>query len=111
MSDSPPSVHLPSTSYEKSTDELRVVTRVLPPSNVFEEFMGGGEAARTVVVKVQRKWLIFDGIPSDPKRHFMGSMDGTMINRVVGRPVWRDLPSVTEAEAQPEGLTPPSQPA
>jgi hypothetical protein len=86
--------------YDISTDELRVVTRVLPPGNVFDEFLGGGEAVRTVVVKVQRKWLVF---PDSVSFAFNYSS--------LAKPEWRDLPSVTEVEAEAERLTPPSQPA
>lgn len=77
-----------SASYEKPTNELRGVIR--------------DGVAQDVMFRIQRKWLVFHGVPTDPKRHCMGSMDGTMINGVVGRPVWRDLSTVTEADVAAE---------
>jgi hypothetical protein len=87
--------------YEHPTDDLRQVLvehwEQVGPEGATEI---GYRILRGLHYRVQRKWLVFDGVPSDPKQHFMGTMDGTEINGVKGRPEWCDLPIVSETEAQ-----------
>ncbi len=68
---------------ERPTDDLRQVLVVTTTDRHY---------------RVQRKWLVFDGLATDTPM-VMGTMDGTMVNGVAGRSVWRDLPIITEAEA------------
>ncbi len=83
------------------TNELRQVKHTKPSTDIMSAIAGKVDEWYTV----QRKCLMFDGVSIDVKKHFMGSMDGTMINNVKGRPVWRDLPVVTQEEAKKDSIT------
>ncbi len=67
--------------YEKPTDELRQVMR--PSSDMFEAIAG-----KTVVIRIQRKWLIYEG--GDYLQ--VWSQKSTQTCRVE----WRDIPCVDE---------------
>ena len=58
-----------------------------------------GSMARDIYYTVQQKWLVFDGVSSDIKKHTCGSLDGTEINYIKGRDEWRDLPTIVEKES------------
>lgn len=93
-------------AYEKALMEFRQVRHIVGPCGAKGDLYAIG--SRYIYHSVQQRWKIENGTPYSPPLNgppdskadaFMGVIDGRPMWQPM-RYVWRDLPTVTEAEAQ-----------
>jgi hypothetical protein len=87
-------------NYEQPTTEFRQVKKPIREHVPGDGVRPGYYRITGYETTIQRMWLVFEGVSSDPKQHYMGACDGTMVNGVEGKPEWRDIPVVNSKDAK-----------
>lgn len=85
-------------NYEQPTTEFRQVKKPIRELVPGDRILPGHYRIVGYEMTIQRMWLTFEGVSSDSKQHYMGLFDGRMVNRVEGKPEWRDIPTVLEED-------------